>query len=242
MELTSFSASSINSFRQCPRQWKYNIDGLPGIVVPEEAAIYGRAIHNILALYFTRVRNKPPIQSIEIFIEKAFEDGYSFIMKGHTQKTNEIKKNFLEFELRRWREWKQYKPTFVEKRFKTQVFPDLPPFTGTVDFYAQGDGVVIDWKTGNLEMNDYTMVQGKVYELALGSLGYPVRKVSFFALRDGRLLEVPRITKGWLYQICKNMYEQAKNNRFPPKPTALCGWCPHQIRCAYDGMCIWMLA
>jgi len=138
----------------------------------------------------------PTPKQIELYIEKAFEDGFNFIMKGKVRKTNTIKKNFLAFELRRLKTWKQYKPTFVEKRFKVTIFPDLPDFIGYLDFYSQEDETIIDWKSGGLEMNEPTKIQGKVYELAMQAMNLPASKSLFFALRDGRLLEVPKLTKG----------------------------------------------
>lgn len=207
----------------------------------EDAMLYGSAIHNIMALYFTSMSLHPTPKQIELYIEKAFEDGFNFIMKGKVRKTNTIKKNFLEFELRRLKTWKQYKPTFVEKRFKVTIFPDLPDFIGYLDFYSQEDETIIDWKSGGLEMNEPTKIQGKVYELAMQAMNLPASKSLFFALRDGRLLEVPKLTKGWLYQICKDMFEQVRDDIFPPKLGPLCGWCPHILRCQFEGKCLWML-
>ena len=57
----------------------------------------------------------------------------------------------------------------------------------------------------------------------------------------GKQLTVPKVTDGWLYKIAKQMCEQVKAGRFPPKPTPLCGWCSHIIRCQFNGICLWMV-
>ena len=54
------SPSKINTFNGCPyRYWSHYIAKRPQIRVPDEAALFGSAVHNIVVMYYDKISNKP---------------------------------------------------------------------------------------------------------------------------------------------------------------------------------------
>jgi len=240
MEITHLSPSSINRFlHECPRKWLYEKLGVPGVVKDESRALYGKAVHNIMVIYFDKIGRNPSEEEIENVAKEAFEEGKNYAMEGFGYRTNQILKNFIDFEKKRKRTWKQYKPTFIEKRLEVKPWSELPTLVNVIDAYWEEDGAVVDWKTGNAEMSEEFMVQGKVNETSLKMNGYKCERVFFYGLYNGRLLTVPKITDGWLYKLVWQMAEMVKAEKFPKRQSGLCEYCPFQLRCEFDGTCLW---
>jgi len=236
----SLSPSLISQLRQCPRRWYYEATGIGGVVVEDKHLVYGRAIHNILDMYFDSITSRPSDLQIRLAVEEAFDRGFVPIMKLYGRTNKKVKENFIRFEMERARKWRQYKPDFTERKFAVRLWDDLPEFHGIIDFYCSGDATVIDWKTGDFEMGEDAMLQGKIYELTLKRLGYPVERVLFVDLVHDRRLVMPQVTAGWVYQLAKWSYDLIKSNRFPKKPSLLCTYCPYNVRCSFDSVGLWM--
>jgi len=208
-----------------------------GIAVPEKPRLYGKSIHNCLAIYFQKIPDKPTGEEIELVARETFEECKTFAMKGFKAKTKRVLENFIGFEKKRLRTWKVYKPTLVEKWMEAKIFEDLPSFRVIIDFY--GDGTILDWKTGKAGgMSESRLRQGKIYELVLAKLGYSVERVTFFSLDVGTNLQVPRVTAGWIYKEARRMVDMAENDRFPKKPSGLCPYCEFQIDCEFSDRCL----
>jgi len=238
MKLESISPSDLNRFSRCPRNWFLNKKGVAGVAVPEREKLYGRAVHNAIQLYFQKIPDNPTAEDIEVTAQEAFEEGRTYAMKGFKAKTKRIVENFVAFEKKRLRTWREYKPSLVEKWMEAKLFEDLPPFRAIIDFY--GDGVIVDWKTGKAgRMGNSNLRQGKVYEMVLRNLGYDVKKVSFFNLDLGTNLEVPRVTDGWIYKVARRMMDMVEAERFPKNPSGLCTRCQFQLDCEFDTRCLW---
>jgi len=151
----------------------------------------------------------------------------------------DIKKHFIAFELQRQKTWQQYKPTFIEKKLNVKPWKDLPEFHPILDFYSEPAKTIIDWKTGTVEMNEELMIQGKIYEMALKTIGKPVEHVIFFALKQGLSYEMPKIQDGWVYGICRDTVDQINSEQFPKRITPLCNWCPYILNCEFDYTYLW---
>ena len=226
------SPSDINSFFFCPRKWYLGIIlGIQPMPVPKPELEFGIMIHNIIADYYERIDNKSLTEhEIRRLIVDSFKKGYVKIAeyKSSNSKMKRILKHFTEFELKRLRTWKQFKPTFVEKRL------EAAPFVGKVDAYWRDEGIVIDWKTGNYSvMTTELMRQGTIYKLLLEAYNYPVKKVIFAFLDKNKFLEMPITTKGWIENEIKKMVDMIKSGRFPGRHDKLCGRCEFQLACLF---------
>ena len=239
MKLESISPSSLNRFYNCPLNWYFHHIGKRGVAVEEKARMLGKAIHNIIAIYYQKISDRPTPDEIDLKIKEAFEEGDTFALKGFKAKTQRMLENFANFEKKRLRTWKAYKPTFVEKRFEVQLWQDVPPIRVVVDFYGREDETLIDWKTGINDISESNLRQGKIYELVLKRLGYPVRRVIFFGLDRGTNLTVPRVTEGWIYKLVRFMVDSVENENFRPKPGPLCEYCEYKLDCQLREECLW---
>jgi len=239
MEIEHISPSDLNLFEACPRAWYFEKIGLKGIAVDERAAMFGKEVHNCIVLYFLKAPDKPSPVDIKENAKKAFEEGAGQMMKSMKAKTKRVLKNFIDFEIRRRRTWRSYKPTFVEKKLEAKIFPDLPKFKGIVDFYGQPDATIIDWKTGGATWAEDNSRQGKIYEILLKANGYPVKRVIFFSLDTGQCAVVPKVSGGWIYKLARRMVDMAKSDRFPPRKSGLCEYCPYILDCQLINVPMW---
>ncbi len=237
--LTSLAPSAINQIRRCPKQWQYSMQHSAQVAVEGKYLILGRQTHAIIASYYRTIGQSPTEQTIHTTADKVFERWYAPEIKTMLHQVNELKKNFIAYELQRHKTWQQYRPTLVEKKLNVKLWNDLPEFHPIIDFYSEPQKTIIDWKTGTVEMNEELMIQGKIYELALKALGKPVEHVIFVALKHGLSYEMPKVQDGWAYGICKDVADLIKTGHFPKRPTALCGWCSFILNCEFDYTCLW---
>lgn len=209
------------------------------VAVEGKYLIMGRQIHTIIASYYHMIGQSPTAETIHTQADKAFEKWYAPEIKTMLHQVNDIKKNFIAYELQRHKTWQQYRPTLVEKKLNVKLWNDLPEFHPIIDFYSEPQKTIIDWKTGTVEMNEELMIQGKIYELALKAMNKPVEHVIFVALKHGLSYEMPKVQDGWAYGICRGVADLIKSGHFPKKPTALCGWCSFILNCEFDYACLW---
>jgi len=235
------SPSKINTFYTCPYQyWAKYIAQLPEIITPTGPRLFGNMVHNIIVCYYDKINDKTPLLEAYSKIEEAFVEGADYRTGKRTKTLKTIQRNFMKFEKERI-EAKKPKPKLIEKKLKSDLFPDLPPFGGIIDAYFEDDGLCVDWKTGSYEeMDESRMIQGKVYEMVLKDNGYPVEKVLFNNLNLGRRLTLPQITDGWLETKVKHMISVIKSGRFVPQESGLCnGWCGYVLSCNTRHKCPW---
>lgn len=232
------SPSRINQFRNCPRQYLYEKEERRTIPTDDSALIYGKAIHNAILSYFLEISDDPNPDEIEEVTKTSFAEGGVDVIESNKARTKKIIENFINFEQKRLKKG-NYKPTLVERKFQAELFSDLPSFTGKTDLYVKGQKLLVDWKTGKGIMSDSWMLQGKIYEMALKNEGYPVERIVFVGLETGQSLDLPRTTEGWVYKIVKGVVDMISRDRFPKCETPLCGWCPYQLACGFEGVGLW---
>ncbi len=237
--LTSLSPSAINQIKRCPRQWQLSMQLASRIEVESKYLVLGRKTHEIIASYYRIVGQTPTEQTIHTTADKVFERWYAPEIKTMLHQVNELKKNFIAYELQRHKTWQQYRPTLVEKKLNVKIWNDLPEFHPIIDFYSEPQKTIIDWKTGTVEMNEELMIQGKIYELSLRAMAKPVEHVIFVGLKHNVAYEMPKVQDGWAYGICKDVADLIKSGHFPKRPTPLCGWCSFILNCEFDYTCLW---
>lgn len=232
------SPSFINSFSKCPRKYYYKVNEYRTIVVDDSGALFGSSVHSAIENYFDVISDDPMPVEIRDTAQKCFSDAGCFDL--NKRRATKMLKNFVEYELKKSKRG-YYKPTFVEKRLRAKIFPDVPDIVGIIDFYSQDKKMVVDWKTAKTmvysESSDY--IQGKVYELLMNKSGYPVNYTQFFYLSTGQNQTVPKITDESLHTKIKEIMHMIRNDDFPAQQSPLCNYCPYQLQCEYRGIPLW---
>ena len=237
--MTSIAPSAINQIRRCPRQWQLSMQLSAQVETEQKYLVFGRQIHAVIASYYRTIGQSATEQTIHTAIDKAFERWYAPEIKTMLHQVNDTKKHFLTYELQRHKTWQQYKPTLVEKKLNVKIWNDIPEFHPIIDFYSESQKTIIDWKTGNVEMNEELMIQGKIYEMSLKAMNKPVEHVIFVGLKHGVAYEMPKVQDGWAYGICKGVVDLVKSGHFHKNPSPLCNWCPFILNCEFDYTWLW---
>lgn len=228
------SPTDMNLFYTCPRAWKYHTDGKPGIYVDETLTLLGKAIHQAIEEFYTRIGERVTARAIEKTAEDLWREKFEELPGDIKRRANRCWRNFVAFEKWRLKNWEVYPPTFVEKRLENDEF------VGVVDFYSRPEETVIDWKTGGLtQLGDEELRQGKIYQILLEDNGFKVREVLFVLLLTGRVLEMPLVTRGWIEKEREGMLRMIKEGRFPRRVTGYCKNCPYRLDCEFSDMRLW---
>lgn len=227
------SQSEMNEFFGCPQEWLFRKTGKPTTPVDDTAMLFGRMMHNILALYYQKVPENPLPEEMEQALDEAYKDGLDPLFSARKKTIEKMLANFLSLEKRRLRSSEKYKPEFVETKFSH------PPFVGIIDFY--GDGIVIDWKSfGNVSSVSTAMIrQGKIYEWILKKNNHPVKMVRFFSLDTGEFIPCPRVTDEWLLKEYNRMMEMIERKEFTKIRGRQCDWCRYPLSCQFSGVSLW---
>tara|TARA_R110000824_G_scaffold383113_1_gene576517 strand:+ start:1362 stop:2069 length:708 start_codon:yes stop_codon:yes gene_type:complete len=233
-----FSPSAMNQFFTCPAQYNYQrIEHRPTIYTNREKADVGIDVHSAIQYYFAKVQPKPRKIELTDGIKRAWSEVIGDRYRSNRELNHRVlqsMKNFTNFEIHRRKNWKVYMPTYTEKHLQNEEY------RGIIDWYNEDMGVIIDWKTGN--MNELTMKdhrQGEVYKNLLNSINKPVNNIYFVNLSSGRILEMPRIKDGWLKTETSRIESAIESNDFPKHPSKLCGYCPYVISCELEGENLW---
>jgi len=234
------SPSDMNAFLPesgCPMKWKFGKEGRPGMQTDKGAMMLGSNIHDMIAMYFGRISDRPTEAAIRSVADGVWDEAFNERELRELKKRGErCWKNFVNFELDRRKTWKVYKPTLTEARLKDDKY------VGIVDFHSDPQKTCIDWKTGKLDyLRDSELRQGKVYQTMLGNHGHTAERCLFVALYTGRVLEMPVVTDGWLERERARMLGMVEKGEFPRAESGLChGWCPWQLDCQLAGVCLWV--
>ena len=247
MQLTQkISPSLINYIDQCPQRWKYDQLGHPQLPVYIKKAELGYEFHSIIKHYFTIISEKPSKKEIWQTAKKSFENLFTLTtMKKQGEK---LLKNFCEFEVNRLKTWHTYKPELVEHRIEISLEDILKvfnlevtqPFVTIIDFY--GSKTLIDWKTGVVPYISKHLQFQYIFEKTMLELtNHEVEKTYFVVLSSDTCIEPPNTTKGWMINEIKRILNIIKTDRFIPKRTGLCRYCPYELRCNSEKQCLWMV-
>ncbi len=236
------SPSFINSFEQCSLKWNYTQhEEYPKLPIYIEAADEGIEIHEAIKTYFDNVIDRPTKDQVRKLATMSFES----VVGTLKAKTKRCLENFISFELKRLVTWKTYKPEMVETRItldQTELFNYFAiqspvEATNIIDFYC--DGVLIDWKTGNISyIDEDIMFQLMFGRLFLEAKNHKVRKMLVVAINSGLELECPVSSRTWFIDRIEKILKKISDGNFIPTKSPLCNYCEYQLRCEYENTSI----
>lgn len=216
--IESWTPSKLDLYEQCPARAKYkHIDKLPE---PESPALArGTEIHEAAEQYITG-RNRTVHADLKNPVVKRILDA---LRKDY--KKNRVR---VELELAFNRAWKvvHWLAKDVYCRFKIDVLHVL----------KDGNGEVIDWKTGKMKEDGKYDPQLNAYATAVLSAGLVNRVTAKLVFTDaGQIVTSPvgtlsvkdldKAQKAWDAKV-KAMLSDTK---FPPRPGNYCRWCPYSM-------------
>lgn len=237
----NLSPTKINKYYTCPYSFYCEYIARKQQIKTPDAALFGQMVHNIIVTYYDKIDNNTSIDDAMKKIEEAFVEGTDYrLFEGYKQDAKKVQESLKKWESERIKS-KVAKPILIEKALKAELFPELPPIEGRIDFYLNDTQTWGDWKTGHYEeMTPERQVQGKVYELLLIANGYPVNGGVFVNLASGSIQKFPKVTSSWLENRIHTMVNKIEKGVFPPNKSPLCdGWCGYRLSCDLLNSCPW---
>jgi len=230
------SPTSLNRWENCPFQWKCRWEKREGITLDETPMKLGSSVHKMIDIYFKMISPKPKVSEIKAVANTVFESKFDPSLSHVKEDAKRCIRNFIDFEIKRLKTWKVYKPTFTEKRIENDRYLCI------VDFHSDEQAITIDWKTGKMSrLWDSQLRQGKINQIVLGDNGYNSKRFLFVGLKTGHILEMPLVATNWVDQQRERMLRMISRGEFPKKKGPLCdNWCPYVLDCEFAEVCLWM--
>lgn len=240
------SASSIDTYKQCPRKWKYiYVDDARSL--PTIPTVAGTFVHSILEEFY---QWDPEERTEELAKEIARYEWDKMVKLDKA--FNALRLSEQEQKAMRVAAWRSVKGTWeleipeevsvleVEQEF--MLSHDDAWVRGFIDrVQREGDGVgITDYKTGNPPKQRYKrdkLVQVELYALAVQEL-YEEPVVSAALMYLGREIVQTEINESVLRRTRKRLSDAIGNIRgsldsgtFEPKTGPLCAWCDFLLDC-----------
>ncbi len=203
-----WSYSSLTAFENCPRRY-YLTKVAKAVVEPQnEAATHGNEVHKALELHLTGDKALPA----------KYEQYRALVDRVKMQPG----KRLVEFKF-----------GLTEGYTPTGFFDKNVWFRGVIDVGVVGTktGTLLDWKTGKPKSDGDQL---KLFAAA-GFAEFPYLekiKTGYVWLAHGKLDskeftrdDIPGIWQEFTPRVIR-MVNALEKDRFMPKPSGLCGWCP----------------
>ncbi|MCP3854311.1 MAG: PD-(D/E)XK nuclease family protein [Actinomycetia bacterium] len=239
------SPSAADTFRQCPRRWRFRY--VERRTEPAgEAAVVGRFAHRALELLLAEPRAERTIDKARELAREAWPE---------TEDTDDFRGLGLDDDgarAFRWKGWKAIEglwtvedPTKVEVDATEQALQAEVggvPFLGIVDRVDRTDAglVITDYKSGKPPSSRY--LKDKLSQVYLYAAAVEVvrgerparvrllylgqRRVDVAARPDKVHEAVEQLSTTW-----DNLVTACESDEFEPRTGPLCGWCPHVADC-----------
>jgi len=234
------SPSTINAIRRCPFSWDCSYRGEKGISVEFKAQDIGSLVHSIIADYYRSFAQKPKDNEVLALVKRIASRHITPDFKPSKKTIEDLLNNFIKFEIKRLHTYQDPVPTLIETYLDHKKM-----IGGKIDVYFKSDKITIDWKTGNsFDINLDMTLQGGVYKLVLNSNNYDCSKLFFVLLKSGRVLELPRVTEGFIMEEARRANEIIISGIFKPHAGVQCKYCAYILACplmGYGGVKLWDL-
>ena len=234
-----YSYSEMSLILSCERRWSFYKTGIKGIIIPDDKSmIFGKSVHEAIQDYFMHILRTKITKEIEIET-RARQSFYNNteLYKYYTDNRvvfERVVGNFIKFEKERFTKWKNFIPTFVEQRLEAG---DLH---GVIDVYFGEDRTLIDWKSYDATMISPSMtLQGAIYKVLLEENKFPVDKILFVFLESGRVLQLPKTTKGFVLEQMHRVKTIADSGVYRPNFSFGCRACPFVLDCNFLNDKLW---
>lgn len=177
----NLNATNIMDFIVCPARFYYRtIRKIETDLIETPELIFGKQMHQILEEYpkkwssyaeaIKRYSHLFDGSQYDKFIAqlKSFDSNYKYFLSDDD---------------------------FIEYNFKIDTdYPDVF-ITGRIDRITK-DGMIIDWKTGNLKDDLSTNIQAIIYKMAFSKIfGFPPKSVLFCSLKNNKMVSYAGLEK-----------------------------------------------
>lgn len=223
------SASSINTFFQCPKKFEYNYLLKPTPVIEREVpqALWGTKIHEIIASYYEELKAHLATEKLEkeAKIIDIFESNIDPTLgTDYAKLAAKCRDNFIKYELNR--------PE--SKNLGVEVYKRNTQLTGRIDLLIDNKKVV-DWKTGKPQpfFDEGLLVQGSIYLILTGA-----KKAEFVFLKNGKVLTLNAPNT----KLVENKVLRIREAEvFKPKESGLCRFCEFYLWCQFGDKSLWQM-
>ncbi|PIS12641.1 hypothetical protein COT69_02960 [candidate division WWE3 bacterium CG09_land_8_20_14_0_10_39_24] len=232
---TYMSYSQINTYNQCPLQYKYRyVLKMP--TKPSHALTFGQSIHNTLKIFHTQERKGSLTGDLDILkiFEKAFIPlGYE--NSAHIKKRREQGKEML-LNYVKTRKGNFGVPKFIEEKFKLTKFE--VPLLGFIDRidYKNGEYEIIDYKTGSLKNQNFVdkNEQLTIYAMAAKDcFGITAKTLALYFIEDNVKINTARTEKDLEKEkgAIDEVITSIRTSSFEPKAGQRCRYCDFSKIC-----------
>jgi putative RecB family exonuclease len=248
----ALSPSRANDFRQCPLLYRLRaIDRIPE--APTKAQVKGTVVHAALeSLYGLPAPERVPERAAGL-VSPAWEAIVAADpaladlvapgdLPGFLDEARRLIETYYRLE-----DPTRFDPESCEMRVEAELDDGVPlrGFVDRIDVAPTGEVRVVDYKTGKAPGEigaTAAMFQLKFYALVLlRTRGIVPAQLKLMYLADGQqLVYVPeeeelRRFERTLSAIWKAIVAAGQTGDFRPKPSRLCDWCDHKVRCPEFG-------
>lgn len=233
IEQLSLSASSIETYKQCPLKYHLsNIDKIPQVSSKPQLT-FGNIIHRVLEQF-----HQPNTEQNKERILQLLNDNWESLGFDYETQEADFKRQGIELLSKYYEYLKQYPVNVVEREFPFSFKIEDIIINGKIDRIDKGEiGYnVIDYKTSkkatkankNIQLAIYSMYLQQEKQLAFG--GLPESTALYF-LREEEPLRDHKFTNTELIEMRENILEVGKNIRnqeFSPCKGFHCEWCDYK--------------
>lgn len=248
----ALSASRAKEYMQCPLKFRYSVvDAIPQ--PPTEATIKGTVVHHVLERLYDAPQDQRTPEVAQELLPGAWEttlehqpDAHALFEEPSVKQsaqadTVELVDNYFRIERPQFLNPKA-REQFVDARLSGGVL--LRGIVDRIDEAPNGALRVVDYKTGKApspRFVDDALFQMRFYALLLREVWRVPARLQLLYLRSTQVLTLDPEERdieafeeeiGGLWNRIKT---DAQRERFTPRKSALCPWCPFQEMCPIFG-------
>jgi putative RecB family exonuclease len=253
-----YSHSSLETFRNCPLQFKYRyIDKIDIPLKKNIEAFMGSMVHDTLEKLYTDLKyNK--ILSLEetlLVYNKYWTDNFSFdtveiIREGYTEENyRSLGEKYLTDYYNTYKPFNQGKTIGLELQVDISLYDkergknyDLIGYIDRLSLVSENHIEIIDYKTNNTPKTQQEVDKDKqlaLYSIAIREKFPFVEKIDlcwyFLSVNikqvSKRTEEELALLKKEIITVIRDIEDSKEKNNFPAKPSALCDWCSYRSIC-----------